>query len=242
MFTIAICDDDMKVLDSIQTYINEFAAENRISVSVDIFTTGTELLRSSTKYNIIFLDIVLQAENGIDIGTQLRKKNTLVYIIYITNYRKYHQNAHNTVHSFAFLTKPISKINIYEQLNDILIYESQINTPLYIARFITYEQGLTEFNIDDIYFFEYVKKRHVKICSKNGDYHFNEKIGNINIDMSNYDFFMPHQSFVVNLKYVKDIKNYELLMTNGIKIPLSQKRAVLFKNALNNYLEKMLIL
>lgn len=82
MFTIAICDDDMKVLDSIQTYINEFAAENRISVSVDIFTTGTELLRSSTKYNIIFLDIVLQAENGIDIGTQLRKKIHL-YILYI---------------------------------------------------------------------------------------------------------------------------------------------------------------
>ena len=43
------------------------------------------------------------------------------------------------------------------------------------------------------------------------------------------NFFMPHQSFVVNLKYVKDIKNYELLMTNGIRIPLSQKRAVLFK-------------
>ncbi len=34
---------------------------------------------------------------------------------------------------------------------------------------------------------------------------------------------MPHQSFVVNLKYVEDIKNYELLMTNGIRIPLSQK-------------------
>lgn len=47
--------------------------------------------------------------------------------------------------------------------------------------------------------------------------------------MASYNFFMPHQSFVVNLKYVKDIKNYELLMTNGIRIPLSQKRAVLFK-------------
>jgi DNA-binding LytR/AlgR family response regulator len=101
---------------------------------------------------------------------------------------------------------------------------------------------LTEFNIDDIYFFEYIKKRYVKICSKSGDYHFNEKIGKIDIDMASYNFFMPHQSFVVNLKYVKDIKNYELLMTNGIRIPLSQKRAVLFRNALNNYLEKMLIL
>lgn len=79
---------------------------------------------------------------------------------------------------------------------DILIYESQNNDPLYIARFITYEQGLTEFNIDDIYFFEYIKKRYVKICSKSGDYHFNEKIGNIDIDMASYNFFMPHQSFV----------------------------------------------
>lgn len=61
--------------------------------------------------------------------------------------------------------------NHYKQLNDILIYESQNNDPLYIARFITYEQGLTEFNIDDIYFFEYIKKRYVKICSKSGDYH-----------------------------------------------------------------------
>jgi len=54
-------------------------------------------------------------------------------------------------------------------------------------------------------------------------------------------FFMPHQSFIVNLKYVKDVKNYELLMVNGDRIPLSQKRAVLFKDALNIYLKKMLI-
>ena len=222
MFTVAICDDDKIVLSSIQKCIEEFATENNISISVDLYDSGKKLLESSLKYNVIFLDIILQTENGID--------------------KQYHETAHNNVHSFAFLTKPISKKIIYKQLNDILIYESQNNDPLYIARFITYEQGLTEFNIDDIYFFEYIKKRYVKICSKSGDYHFNEKIGNIDIDMAIYNFFMPHQSFVVNLKYVKDIKNYELLMTNGIRIPLSQKRAVLFKNALNNYLEKMLIL
>lgn len=242
MFTIAICDDDKAIRYFIQKCIKEFAAENSISVSIDLFDSGKKLLNSSLKYNIIFLDIILQTENGIDIGTLLRKNNTPAYIIYITNYRQYHKAAHNVVHSFAFLSKPISKANIYEQLNDILFYESQNTVPLYIIRFITYEQGLTEFNVDDIYFFEYIKKRHVRICSKNGDYHINKKIGNINIDMSNYDFFMPHQSFVVNLKYVKDIKNYELLMTNGFTMPLSQKRAVLFKNALNNYLEKMLIL
>ena len=116
-----------------------------------------------------------------------------------TNYKQYHETAHNNVHSFAFLTKPISKKIIYKQLNDILIYESQNNDPLYIARFITYEQGLTEFNIDDIYFFEYIKKRYVKICSKSGDYHFNEKIANIDIDMASYNFW-EYPKVCVNLQ------------------------------------------
>lgn len=152
MFTIAICDDDKSILISIKKYIEDFAIENKISVSIDLFNSGRELLKSSLKYNIIFLDIMLQAENGIEIGNLLKKRNILAYIIYITNYRQYHEAAHNTVHSFAFLIKPISKSSIYNQLNDILIYESQNTSPLYIARFITYEQGLTEFSIDDIYF------------------------------------------------------------------------------------------
>ena len=166
MFTVAICDDDKIVLSSIQKCIEEFATENNISISVDLYDSGKKLLETSLKYNVIFLDIILQTENGIDIGTQLRKLNAFTYIIYITNYKQYHETAHNNVHSFAFLTKPISKKIIYKQLNDILIYESQNNDPLYIARFITYEQGLTEFNIDDIYFFEYIKKRYVKISNQ----------------------------------------------------------------------------
>lgn len=114
MFTVAICDDDKIVLSSIQKCIEEFATENNISISVDLYDSGKKLLESSLKYNVIFLDIILQTENGIDIGTQLRKLNAFTYIIYITNYKQYHETAHNNVHSFAFLTKPISKKIIYK--------------------------------------------------------------------------------------------------------------------------------
>ena len=69
MFTVAICDDDKIVLSSIQKCIEEFATENNISISVDLYDSGKKLLESSLKYNVIFLDIILQTENGIDIGT-----------------------------------------------------------------------------------------------------------------------------------------------------------------------------
>ena len=68
MFTIAICDDDKNILVSIKKYIEEFAIENNMSVSIDLFHSGRELLKSSLKYNIIFLDIILQEENGIEVG------------------------------------------------------------------------------------------------------------------------------------------------------------------------------
>ena len=89
MFTVAICDDDKIVLSSIQKCIEEFATENNISISVDLYDSGKKLLETSLKYNVIFLDIILQTENGIDIGTQLRKLNAFTYIIYFKLYMSF---------------------------------------------------------------------------------------------------------------------------------------------------------
>lgn len=75
------------------------------------------------------MDIILQTENGIDIGTQLRKLNAFTYIIYITNYKQYHETAHNNVHSFAFLTKPISKKSFINNLMTFLFMNHKIMIP-----------------------------------------------------------------------------------------------------------------
>ena len=91
----------------------------------------------------------------------------------------------------------------------------------------------------NIYFFEYIKKRYVKICSKSGDYHFNEKIGNIDIDMASYNFFMPHQSFVVNLKYVKSISKNAITLENGESVPISRNKYKEVNNYYINYLCEM---
>lgn len=241
MLTMALCDDNINDLNTIKGFINEFSMEKQLDIMLDTFTCSKELLNSPIHYNVFILDIMLGTENGIKIGQQLRIKNKTSFIIYITNYRQYQGIAQNAIHSFAFLQKPISKANIYEQLTDVLSYNPDVSSNNFY-RFFTYEEGLIELNIDDIYFFEYIKKRYVKIVTKNKFYHFNQKINVLSGMMACYDFCMPHQSFVVNLKYVKDVKHYELLMVDGTKIPLSQKRAVLFKDALNNYLKKMLML
>ena len=54
--------------------------------------------------------------------------------------------------------------------------------------------------------------------------------------MEPYGFAMPHKSFVVNLYAVQRIHGYEITLTDGRVIPLSQKKSALFRRALNEYL------
>ena len=58
--------------------------------------------------------------------------------------------------------------------------------------------------------------------------------------MKQYDFCMPHKSFLVNLYQVKSVKGYEIQMMDGQTLPLSQKKSVQFRERLNRYLANML--
>ena len=52
-----------------------------------------------------------------------------------------------------------------------------------------------------------------------------------------YNFESPHKSFIVNMLYVKRIKGFDILLENGDIVPLAQKRAVVFKNRFNDFLQ-----
>ena len=53
---------------------------------------------------------------------------------------------------------------------------------------------------------------------------------------------MPHKSFVVNLLHVKNVRNLDIFMDNGDRIPLSQKKQKEWKQELTNYLSERLVL
>ena len=53
-------------------------------------------------------------------------------------------------------------------------------------------------------------------------------------------FAVPHKSFVVNLGQVKHFKGYEIWMTDGSTIPLSQKKSANFRQQLTGWLAQQL--
>lgn len=57
MLNIAICDDDQRIIDRIEKFINVFVLENELNCRLHKFSDGKELLDSSQQFDLIFLDI-----------------------------------------------------------------------------------------------------------------------------------------------------------------------------------------
>ena len=51
---------------------------------------------------------------------------------------------------------------------------------------------------------------------------------------------MPHKSFVVNFFHVKNLKGYDITMSDGSLVPLSQKKSSVFREELAVWLSEQI--
>jgi Response regulator of the LytR/AlgR family len=232
MLQIALCDDEKFELDTLKSMINQYGKENSIEILIDTYSKGNDLLSSQKQYHIIFLDIEMGDSNGIDTAKLLRVNDKHVKLIYVTNYSNYQVDAF-TVRAFGYVVKPITYEVIRKQLDDVIEYsksEENINNFTFDTNL-----GIKTINSNDIYYFESCNHK-IEIVTKERTYKISDSIANILNNYKPYGFSMPHKSFVINLKYVSSIKGYDILLTSGDLIPISQKRAVEFKTEFHSFL------
>ncbi len=72
----------------------------------------------SGQYNIVFLDICMEGQNGLEAVAQLRKARVVSTIIFMTSEKDYALEAY-TVHPFDFLVKPFDQSKIDALMKDL---------------------------------------------------------------------------------------------------------------------------
>lgn len=245
MIEIAICDDNEKDQETIQKFIVAYMSNKNYSYTIWIYKTAEELLESERMFCVIFLDIIMgNGMNGIIAGRKFRSVNRKTKIIYITNFHQYMEQAFNGVHAFAYLDKPVKKEKIDFQLDEVLSIVEEEEKQKKIVMFEVIEvighhmdTVIKEFDVEDIYYFEYVNRR-IKIRTVEGDFYFIDQMKNLIIKMCDYPFESCHQNYLINLKYVKKIKGYDLFLKNGEMIPVSQKKSAKFREKMNQFIQR----
>lgn len=243
LLQVAICEDDHEDREKLIGSLKNILDTYKIAHCITCFSSGEALLASDTEFHLIFMDIAMSGKNGIETGRQIYTKNKSPKIIYQTNFKSFCEEAVNTVHAFAFLTKPLCEEALREQIKEFLSQTPpeehllEFHKISYIEKGVLQQKTTLQIPIESIYYFEAIKsKKKIKIVTDNNIYEYPDTIKNLENRLHSLGFETSCRGILVNMRNIARIKNYKIFIKNGECVALSQKRAVQFKRKLNAYI------
>lgn len=76
MLKIAVCDDETIVAANIEMMLEELALKTATLINTDVFYDGSTLvdyIKQGNRYDIIYLDIEMLKQNGVDAARVIRE-------------------------------------------------------------------------------------------------------------------------------------------------------------------------
>lgn len=193
-------------------------------------TLGEDLLASDyNKYQIIFLDIELKNENGIDIAEKIRKTNENVEIIFLTAFIQYAVDGYK-VKAYRFLVKPVNYDDFVFQLNELFI---RINNYEKSNLLLTKEGQKYNIKIQDIIYIEVMDHNLTYHCA-NCEITVVGTMKKMEKSLNEHYFVRIHNSFMINMKYIAEVRSHTILLKNMVELPVTRSKKEMFRRA---YLE-----
>ena len=239
-YKVAVCDDEQNVCTSIKKYVDRFSFEYNLGIICDIYISGEGLLeyyKNRQSYDIIFMDIELLNQNGIEVATHIRKLDNNTKVIFVSNYPEYMQESF-LAHPYFFIQKPIRESSISNILDEVLNDISENSTYYSI---IDIEGSPVNLHLYEIYYIESIdsKKQMLAIHTTDKTYSIKGTIHEWFDKLNKYNFIDCHRGLLVNLEHIHVINSKEITLRNGIKLPISRdKENIIRKRYINQIVRK----
>jgi|LGOV01.1.fsa_nt_gb DNA-binding LytR/AlgR family response regulator len=236
MYKIAVCDDNKIICLEIENILLNLQKENEIELDVDIFFKGEDLeieLLSGVKYDLLILDIELDALNGIEVGKIVREKmkNDIMQIIYISAKESYAMELFD-IRPLNFLVKPIDGKNLIE----IVLKAMGLSGVKTCCFEFNIGKAKYRYSLDDILYFE-SDGRKIKIVLKNEIKEFYGKLMIISNELKGKGFYLIHNSYLVNYDKVKEQRSENVELINGEELPISRNNRNKMKEILMHHMK-----
>ncbi len=222
---IAICDDIVEYRLSLKCYINEYFKQHYAQYNLFEFENGKDLLNSDKHYDILFLDIELGEDNGIEVAKIIQAANPNTVILVVTSYRQY-LDAAMDLNVTRYIDKPIIQERIFSALDKAM---SQINEN--IIKLHLSDRRIIRLKISEIIYAEAGLKK-VRIYTTDNVYVVKETLKELRTYLTTSCFAIPHNSFIVNLNYVRNFQRNEIALSfpySDVKISIATRKQPDFK-------------
>lgn len=235
MIKIALCDDDRSILQQLSIYLDRYRVAKNREIEYFAFQSPLELLAEidrGKRFDLLFLDVLMPGENGIDTAAEIRKIDSAIKIIFLTSSAEYAVQSY-TVEAYFYQLKPIWEDAFVRLMDSVLAVCEKEQTDSLILRC---KNGITRIELRQLEYCEVIHRTlfiHLttgKVLESVGS------LDDLSRQLSSYgNFLRPHRSFLINLDHVRTLSYQGILMSCMSEIPIPRGKYNDVKNAFLEY-------
>lgn len=210
-------------MEELYEFIHDMFSQFHVPFRIIKSSNGEDLLYEMSEvgdFDLIFLDIELGIDNGIEVAKEVRKRSPYCQIIFVSGYNQYYKDAFS-VQPFQFLDKPIQKAELEQVVNAVaklIIDSNQVFA-------FEYRWKSYRIRLNDIV---YIMSNHRKLSlyEKSGAcYTFYGTIKDVQVKLQNMStsFSKVHNRYLINMNYIKVFEGDKIVLQDGSSIPVASR-------------------
>lgn len=233
MIKIGICDDDK----NFRTLLAEAIRREDSESFIYEYSTGETLIQDEENdLDLLFLDIQLPGISGNKASEIMKKKNKDLILVFVSGIYLPTPESF-CVQPYRYLLKQSNPSEIQRELGTILTYTKEQKGKKY---FIAEDDGMYQkIDIDEILYFSIIRRGCEIHILQNGTgkiLRTRKRIQEIEEELRREYFCRIHKSFLVNPRYITEVKKSEIKMDNNEILSVSKARRKTFEDIFAEYL------
>ena len=234
MIHIAFCDDDLSILNTLTQLADQYRLSRNREIKHTAFHSPLDFLAElerGTKFDIIFLDILMPGENGMGTAAEIRNYDKNVKIIFLTSSSEYAAESYH-VGAYFYQLKPIVRENFFKLMDSAIATCEKEQSNSLILRCKT---GITRIELNNLEYCEVIHRTLFIHMADGTVLECTGKLDDLSKVLEPYGKYMRiHRSYLVNLEYIQQLSYQAITMSNQTKIPIPRGK---FKGIKDAYLE-----
>lgn len=231
MIRIAIVEDEDFFVEELKNYLSEYQKTAREEFDIEVFRDGDGIVsKYKAQYDIILMDIQMKFLDGMSAAEMIRKMDSEVVIIFITNTPQYAIKGYE-VGALDYILKPLSYFAFKEKLGRA-ISAIKRRERKYIT--VTVKGGgLVRLDTADIHYVE-SSGHNLIYHTGSGDYVASGTMNAVEEQLKDQDFYRGNKCYLINLAHVEGIQD-KCAVVKGELVQLSRPKQNGFMQALTRY-------
>ena len=231
MIKIAIVEDEAMYAKQLQDFLRQYETENGEAFDITIYSDGDQIVHKyKSQFDIILMDVEMKFMDGMSAAEEIRKIDTEVVIIFITNMAQYAIGGY-AVGALDYVLKPVPYFAFSQQLRKA---EEQLRRRARHYLALPVEGGMRRLDSSLIYYLESEGHR-VHFYTEEGDFVAAGTLKAFEEKLAERPFARCNSGYLVNLAQVKSVQQ-GMVQVGPYELQVSRPRRKAFLAALADHI------